>query len=67
MGGYFSSQREHGPKSDTRHTTETGPFCVVCGGPFDVEGEVYNIDPKDPQFQVRCFSSLEIFPFWVIN
>ncbi|EUC50540.1 hypothetical protein COCMIDRAFT_32062 [Bipolaris oryzae ATCC 44560] len=51
MGGYFSSQREHGPKSDTRHTTETGPFCVVCGGPFDIEGEVYNIDPKDPQFQ----------------
>lgn len=59
MGGYLSSPDQEERKHDARrHMTETGPFCVICGGPFDIEGEIYNIDPKDPQFQVRRVSPL---------
>jgi hypothetical protein len=32
---------------------EDSRFCVICGGPFDVVGDVYNIDPKDMRFQVN--------------
>jgi hypothetical protein len=67
MGGYLSSQREPGSKCDLRHTAETGPFCVICGGPFDIEGEIYNIDPKDPQFQVRHSPSGHIAFFGVTS
>lgn len=52
MGGYFSSQKESEFKSDAQRAMENGTFCVICGGPFDLEGEVYDIDPKDPHFQV---------------
>ncbi|USP76101.1 hypothetical protein yc1106_03375 [Curvularia clavata] len=50
MGGYLSSPCKEERKHDVRYVAETGPFCVICGGPFDIEGEIYNIDPKDPQF-----------------
>jgi hypothetical protein len=53
MGGVLSSKVEDDWKSDARYAMEAGPFCVVCGGPFDIEGDVYNIDPKDIRFQVR--------------
>ena len=36
---------------------EDSRFCVICGGPFDVEGDVYNIDPKDMRFQVNYLFS----------
>ncbi|KAH8640248.1 hypothetical protein IG631_03189 [Alternaria alternata] len=51
MGGLHSSKVEEVWKSDARHAMEAGTFCVVCGGPFDIEGDVYNIDPKDIRFQ----------------
>ncbi|KNG48936.1 hypothetical protein TW65_04347 [Stemphylium lycopersici] len=51
MGGYFSSQKESQFKSDAQRAMEDGTFCVICGGPFDLEGEIYDIDPKDPHFQ----------------
>ncbi|KAH4277712.1 hypothetical protein HBH98_095000 [Parastagonospora nodorum] len=35
--------------SDARYAMESGAFCVVCGAPFDIEGDVYNLDPKKPQ------------------
>lgn len=54
MGNYFSSRDKDEWKSDVPHATQTGTFCVVCGGPFDLEGEVSNMDPKDPKFEVRC-------------
>jgi hypothetical protein len=31
---------------------EAGTYCVICGGPFDIEGDVYNLDPKEPRYQV---------------
>ncbi|KAG9194726.1 hypothetical protein G6011_04761 [Alternaria panax] len=51
MGGLLSSKVEDDWKSDAQHAMETGSFCVVCGNPFDIEGDVYNIDPKDTRFQ----------------
>lgn len=53
MGGLHSSKVEEVWKSDARHAMEAGTYCVVCGGPFDIEGDVYNIDPKDIRFQVK--------------
>ena len=53
MGSYFSSPAKDVWKSDVRYAMDAGTFCVICGGPFDIEGDVYNIDPKDPRFQVR--------------
>ncbi|KAF1934963.1 hypothetical protein EJ02DRAFT_471526 [Clathrospora elynae] len=51
MGSFISSRPEQDWKSDARHAMEAGAFCVICGGPFDIEGDVYNIDPKDTRFQ----------------
>ncbi|KAF1833013.1 hypothetical protein BDW02DRAFT_599477 [Decorospora gaudefroyi] len=51
MGSFVSTQTEEGWKSDARHAMEAGRFCVICGGPFDIEGNVYTNDPKDPRFQ----------------
>ncbi|CAN9199158.1 unnamed protein product [Alternaria sp. RS040] len=51
MGGLHSSKVEEVWKSDARYAMEAGTFCVVCGSPFDIEGDVYNIDPKDIRFQ----------------
>jgi hypothetical protein len=56
MGSLLSSKVEDDWKSDARHAMEAGTFCVVCGSPFDIEGDIYNIDPKDIRFQVRYFS-----------
>ena len=53
MGNFTSSQAHDEWKSDAQHAMEAGTFCVICGGPFDLHGDVYNIDPKDPRFQVR--------------
>ena len=53
MGGLLSSKVEDDWKSDARHAMEAGTFCVICSGPFDIEGDVYSIDPKDIRFQVR--------------
>ena len=52
MGNVFSAPPVDEWKSDVRHAMEAGTYCVICGGPFDIEGEVYNIDAKDPRFQV---------------
>jgi hypothetical protein len=57
MGGLLSSKVvEDNWKSDARYAMEAGTFCVVCGNPFDIGGDVYNIDPKDKRFQVRHVS-----------
>ena len=31
---------------------DTDMFCVLCGGPFDLEPGVHNIDSEKPNFQV---------------
>jgi hypothetical protein len=59
MGSFISSLPEDDWKSDAQHGMESGTFCVICGGPFDIEGDVYNIDPKDPRFQVSQPNSLK--------
>jgi len=53
MGNSASSKTDDEWKSDAQQAIEAGAFCVICGGPFDLDGDVYNIDPKDPRFQVR--------------
>jgi hypothetical protein len=58
MGSFISSsQVEDVWKSDMRQAMEAGTFCVICGGPFEIEGDVYNIDPKDPRFEVQHHAS----------
>ena len=56
MGNTTSSKTDDEWKSDAQQAIEAGTFCVICGGPFDLDGDVYNIDPKDPRFQVRNHS-----------
>lgn len=56
MGSLLSSKVSDDWKSDARCAMEDSRFCVICGGPFDVEGDVYNIDPKDMRFQVNHLS-----------
>ncbi|CAO2654973.1 Nn.00g117060.m01.CDS01 [Neocucurbitaria sp. VM-36] len=52
MGNFFSSRVEDTEwKSDARYAMESGVFCVICGGPFDMEGDVYNIDPKEKRYR----------------
>jgi hypothetical protein len=54
MGNLWSSRTvEDSWKSDARYAMEAGTYCVICGGPFDIEGDVYNLDPKEPRYQVR--------------
>jgi hypothetical protein len=55
MGGMLSSphQDRYSWKSDACYAMEAGTFCVVCGGPFDLEGDVYNLCPKELRYQVR--------------
>lgn len=57
MGSLLSSKVADDWKSDARCAMEDSRFCVICGGPFDVEGDVYNIDPKDMRFQVNYLFS----------
>ncbi|KAL6710348.1 hypothetical protein ACN47E_009294 [Coniothyrium glycines] len=51
MGNIFSSTPVEEWNSDAHRAMEDGVSCVICGGPFDIEGDVYGIDPKDPRFQ----------------
>lgn len=41
--------------SDAWYAMESGAFCIVCGAPFDIKGDVYNLDPKKLEYQVSCF------------
>jgi hypothetical protein len=53
MGNFFSSSVDEDDwKSDAQYAMEAGTFCVICGGPFDMEGDVYNLNPKEPRYQV---------------
>jgi hypothetical protein len=54
MGSIFSSQdvEDEVWKSDAQYAMESGTYCVICGGPFDIEGDVYNLHPKEPRYQV---------------
>jgi hypothetical protein len=58
MGSLLSSTAADDWKSDARHAMEASRFCVICGGPFDVEGDVHNINPKDMRFEVSTSSTI---------
>ncbi|KAF2828954.1 hypothetical protein CC86DRAFT_392220 [Ophiobolus disseminans] len=53
MGNMLSSKEAEDDnwKSDARYAMESGTYCIICGGPFDLEGDVYNLDPKEPRYQ----------------
>ncbi|KAF2027695.1 hypothetical protein EK21DRAFT_71444 [Setomelanomma holmii] len=53
MGSFLSSRAnaDDNWKSDARFAMESRVYCVICGGPFDTEGEVYNLDTKEPRYQ----------------
>ena len=57
MGNQSSTAAAEEWKSDARRAMENGTYCVICGSPFDIEGEIYNIDAKDSRFRV-CSSKL---------
>jgi hypothetical protein len=54
MGVLLSSQTgAHDTwKSDARYAMEAGTYCVICGSSFDIEGDIYKQDPKEPRYQV---------------
>lgn len=54
MGNVWSSHIDDsdGWKSDATYAMEAGAFCVICGSPFDIEGDVYNVDHKAARYQV---------------
>ncbi|KAH8724893.1 hypothetical protein GQ44DRAFT_799044 [Phaeosphaeriaceae sp. PMI808] len=58
MGSVLSLQADEYVrwKSDAWYAMESGTFCVICGGPFDIEGDVHNLSPKDPRYQwlLKC-------------
>ncbi|KAJ4986271.1 hypothetical protein SVAN01_08206 [Stagonosporopsis vannaccii] len=38
-------------KSEARFAMESSCFCVICGSPFDLEGEVYNLDAAAARYK----------------
>lgn len=40
---------------------DIGIFCVVCGGPFDINGDIYHIDSQDERFRVSQKLGLSTF------
>lgn len=54
MGSLSStSQPEPEWKSEAQFAMESSCFCVVCGSPFDLAGEVYNMDTEAARYKVR--------------
>ncbi|KAH7398535.1 hypothetical protein BKA66DRAFT_556696 [Pyrenochaeta sp. MPI-SDFR-AT-0127] len=52
MGNIFSLRAaEDNWQSYTQYAMDSDWFCVVCGGPFNLEGEVYNLDSKERSYQ----------------
>jgi hypothetical protein len=59
MGGFLSSKTSSQDtwKSDARYAMEEGTYCVICGSPFDIEGDIYNQDPIEPRYQVSALQN----------
>ena len=57
MGSYFSTSKpEPKWKSEAQFAMESSCFCVICGSPFDLEGEVYNLDTGAERYKVNTAS-----------
>lgn len=53
MGSLLStSQSDPEWKSEAKFAMESSCFCVICGSPFDLEGEVYNLDAAAARYKV---------------
>lgn len=53
MGSLLSkSQQDPEWKSEAQFAMESSCFCVICGSPFDLEGEVYNLDTGAARYKV---------------
>jgi hypothetical protein len=54
MGSLLStSQPESEWKSEAQFAMESSCFCVVCGSPFGLHGEIYNFDTEAAHYQVN--------------
>lgn len=54
MGSLLStSQPDPEWKSEAQFAMESSCFCVICGSPFDLEGEVYNLDTEAARYKVN--------------
>lgn len=57
MGSHFSTSKpEPKWKSEAQFAMESSCFCVICGSPFDLEGEVYNLDTGAERYKVNTAS-----------
>lgn len=53
MGNHLStSQTEPEWKSEAEFAMESSCFCVVCGSPFSLTGELYNFDTEAIHYKV---------------
>lgn len=53
MGSFLStSQSETEWKSEAQFAMESSYFCVVCGSPFDLSGDLYNLDTEAARYKV---------------
>lgn len=53
MGGFQSSPQARDTwKGEAQYAMEAGTFCAICGGPFDLEGDVIGFNPKQKQYEV---------------
>ena len=61
MGSLLSTPQP-GPKrkSEAQFAMESSCFCVICGSPFDLEGEVYNLDAGATRYKVNMTSYTSI-------
>ncbi|KAF3003493.1 hypothetical protein E8E13_004443 [Curvularia kusanoi] len=58
---FFSTSRSAPEwKSEAQFAMESSCFCVICGSPFDLEGEVYNLDAGAERY--RELSAIEYLP-----
>ncbi|KAF1927976.1 uncharacterized protein M421DRAFT_421180 [Didymella exigua CBS 183.55] len=58
MGSLLStSQPNLEWKSEAQFAMESSCFCVVCGSPFDLSGDIYNLDVEAARYKVNITHS----------
>ncbi|OAL54487.1 hypothetical protein IQ07DRAFT_676541 [Pyrenochaeta sp. DS3sAY3a] len=52
LPSFLSSETQHtNQNAETLSGMDIGIFCVMCGGPFDINGDIYHIDSEDERFR----------------
>ena len=72
MGSLLStSQPDPEWKSEAQFAMESSCFCVICGSPFDPEGEVCNLDAEATRYKVHpsrnCYCLVHSQCQWMRN